>query len=371
MNADERVYWAVLSGVEGIGPKTFRTLLSRFGSAAATWNAPQDELERAGISSRALRNLLAARGKVEPKAVADKVEALGASILTLEDEAYPALLRNLDDAPPVLYVKGSLLPDDEWAVAVIGTRKPTPNGLAMARNLAGTLARNGVTIVSGLAQGIDTAAHRAAIEVGGRTIAVMGTGIDVIYPPQNRKLAAEITGNGALITSFPPGTPPEARNFPARNRLISGMALGVLVVEAPERSGALITVDHALEQGREVFAVPGSPLTPASRGCNRLIQSGAHLVMGAEDVLEALNLTMAPLHMEADAVVPESEAEKTLLEVISDEPMHVDQICRKTGIPIYEVNSTLAQMELKGLVRNVGGMHYVLARESRTAYIVD
>jgi DNA processing protein len=268
-------------------------------------------------------------------------------------------------------VKGELKPEDEWAVAVVGTRRASAYGREAARRLAGDLAANGVTVVSGLAWGIDSHAHRAALEAGGRTIAVLGHGLDQVYPPQNRKLAAEIVERGALVTEYGLGTRPEASNFPARNRIISGMSLGTLVVEAGTSSGALITADFAAEQGRDVFAVPGNIFARGATGTNRLIQQGAKLVLSVEDVLEELNLTMVSAFREAQEVVPANETESLLLEHLSEEPIHVDELGREVGLPISTVSSTLALMELKGLVRQVGGMNYVVAREERAAYRIE
>jgi DNA processing protein len=233
------------------------------------------------------------------------------------------------------------------------------------------LARNKVTVVSGLARGIDGEAHRAALEAGGRTIAVLGSGIDIVYPAEHRKLANAIVENGALVTEYPLGAPPESGNFPPRNRIISGMSLGVVVVEAGETSGALITADYALEQGREVFAVPGNVFRKKSRGTNMLIHEGAKPVLSIEDILEELNLTMMAQQIEVQRAIPADETEAILLEHITSEPIHIDEIGSRSGLPISQVSSTLALMELKGMVRQVGGMNYVLAREGRVEYVVD
>jgi DNA processing protein len=242
----------------------------------------------------------------------------------------------------------------------------------MVGEIAAGLAKSGITVVSGLARGIDSLAHRAALRVGGRTVAVLGCGIDIIYPDEHRGLAKNIIERGAIITEYPLGTKPEGGNFPARNRIISGLSLGTLVIEAGKRSGALITADYALEQGREVFAVPGNINSPKSVGTNRLIQEGAaKLVISEEDVLEELNLTLVEHHQEVRMAVPEDERESQILQCISTEPIHVDEIGQKTGLPIAEVTSTLAMMELKGMVRQVGGMNYAVAREARVEYIVD
>jgi DNA processing protein len=301
----------------------------------------------------------------------ERIQVEGARIVTLEDESYPVLLRKIEDPPPLLYVKGTLTSQDEWSVAVVGTRRASTYGREAASLIAGGLARSGITVVSGLARGIDSQAHRAALDSGGRTIAVLGCGIDVVYPPENVKLAQQVVRNGALVTEFALGTRPDARNFPPRNRIISGMTLGAVVVEAGQRSGANITAGYAAEQGREVFAVPGRITSPGSRGTNRLILDGASPVVEVKDVLEALNLQMVGHHEAARDVVPDTEMEARILQYLSSDPVHLDDVGRQIGAPIHEISSALAMMELKGMVRQVGGMTYVVARERGVGYIVE
>jgi DNA processing protein len=256
-------------------------------------------------------------------------------------------------------------------VAVVGTRRATSYGKTVTERLATDLAVNHVTVVSGLARGIDGTAHQATLKAGGRTIAVLGCGLDLIYPPEHRHLAQDVVEHGALVSEYCLGTRPEASNFPPRNRVISGLSLGVLVVEAGIKSGALITADYAADQGREVFAVPGNLYARSSVGTNRLIQEGAKLVAGAEDILEELNLMMVAQQVEVRAVVPETEIEALLIQYLSLEPVHVDEISLKVELPIAEVTSNLALMELKGMVRQVGGMNYVLLHERSAEYRVD
>jgi DNA processing protein len=349
----------------------FRALLNHFGDLEEAWRADARELKAAGLDRRALSNLMTARSTISLDEEMGKIERQGARVLTWDDPAYPPRLLNIYDPPPVLYVKGEILEEDQWAVAVVGTRGATVYGKEAARRIAGGLARNGLTIVSGLARGIDSEAHRAALDAGGRTIAVLGSGVDIIYPAEGRRLAQAVVERGALVSEYAIGTPPEAGNFPPRNRIISGLALGVVIVEAGERSGALITADYALDQGREVFAVPGNIFRKKSKGTNNLIQQGAKPVLSVEDVLEELNLTMVSQQAEVRAIVPENETEAALLEYITADPVHVDEIGQKSGLPIAQVSSTLALMELKGMVRQVGGMNYVLAREGRVEYVVD
>jgi len=364
-------YWVGFNIVRGIGPMRFRALLDHFGDLETAWHADAHELKGAGLDQRAIENLMATRSKISLDEEMEKIERQGVKVLTWNDPAYPSRLLNIYNPPPVLYVKGKILDEDQWAVAVVGTRAATVYGKEATRRIAGDLARNKVTIISGLARGIDSEAHRAALDAGGRTIAVLGSGLDIIYPAESRGLAQAIIEQGALVSEYAMGTHPEASNFPPRNRIISGLSLGVVIVEAGERSGALITADYALEQGREVFAVPGNIFRKKSIGTNRLIQQGAKPVLSVEDILEELNLTMVSQQAEVRAMVPENETEATLLKYITAEPIHVDELGRKSGLPIAQVSSTLALMELKGMVRQVGGMNYVLAREARVEYVVD
>jgi DNA processing protein len=338
---------------------------------ARAWHAPSEELARAGLDRRSLKNLLAARSTLDLDRELERIAAVGAQVLTWESPIYPRLLREIADPPPVLYVKGTLTEEDAWAVAIVGTRRALAYGREVTRRLATALARSGITIVSGLARGIDAEAHWAALHSGGRTIAVFGCGIDRIYPPEHRKLAEEIVAHGALVSDYPLGTPPEGPNFPPRNRIISGLSLGVLVTQAGMRSGALITSDFAAEQGRDVFAVPGSILAHGCAGTNALIQDGAKVVLGPEDVLEELNLTMVAEQTEARQVLPADETEASLLACLSTEPVHVDELLRQVNLPVAQVTSTLALMELKGMVRQVGGMKFVVAREPGVVYAVD
>ena len=368
----DRKYWVGFNLVIGIGPVKTRMLLSAFdGDLATAWNADVEALRAAGLDRRAMDNLQETRATRDLDAEMERICAQGVSVLTWEDEAYPGLLGQIYDPPPVLYLKGQLLPEDEWAVAVVGTRAATTYGKEVATRIAGGLARNGVTIISGLARGIDSTAHRAALDAGGRTIGVLGCGLDIIYPPENRRLAAQIIQQGALASEYPLGTPPEGGNFPPRNRIISGMSLGTVIVEAGRRSGALITADFASEQGRDVFAVPGNIFRRASQGTNALIQDGAVPVLSVEDILEALNLSMVSQQRAARAIIPENETESRLLEYLSADPVHVDEIGQQVGLPISDVTSALALMELKGMVRQVRGMHYVLAREQGVEYVID
>lgn len=359
---DERIYWVAFNRVSGIGPARIRALLDEFGSLSAAWHADARSLVRAGLDRRALENWWETRRRLDLEAEQARLRKLGVQVLTWNDAEYPALLREIPSSPPVLYVRGELLPADEWAIAVVGTRRVTSYGEAVTRKLVAELAAAGVTIVSGLALGVDALAHHVALENGGRTIAVLGSGVDQLYPARNRGLASRIMRQGAIISDYPLGTPPDASNFPPRNRIISGLARGTLVVEAGETSGALITANYALEQGREVLAVPGSILSRSSRGTNALIRDGAIPVLEAADVIRALDLEMAIPQREVRELIPADEQEARLLALLNDEPCHVDELGRMAQMAAGELNSLLAIMELKGLVRRVGAMSYVRAR---------
>lgn len=367
---DNLRYWLGFNLVRGIGPVRMQMLLDVFGDVKSAWEAPEQALYAVKLGRRAHRNLLQVRHEVDLDAVIRHVERVGVHVLTWDSTDYPALLRNIPDAPPVLFVRGEITPADEWAVALVGTRKATVYGREVAHRLAGDLAHSGVTVISGLARGVDSVAHKATLEAGGRTIAVLGSGVDYIYPAEHRKLAEEIVETGALVSDFPLGTRPEASNFPARNRIISGLSLGTIVIEAGLRSGALITADFALDQGREVFAVPGSILSPASVGCNRLLRDGAHVITEVNDVLETLHLDHVSEKLMARKILPDNETEATILEHLSAEPVHLDALARGTELPVEVVSSTLVMMELKGMARQVAPLQYVVAREPDEAYIL-
>jgi DNA processing protein len=364
-------YYIGFNLVRGIGPARLRALLEAFGDVERAWHAPAGALRQAGLDRRSLQNLLETRARVDLEREVQRAAAAGLEVLTWESRGYPQLLCEVPAPPPVLYVRGQLQPEDVWAVAVVGTRRAGVYGREVTRRLVAELARSGITIVSGLARGIDGTAHRAALEAGGRTIAVLGCGADLIYPPEHRELARQIIAHGALVSEYPLGTPPEAGNFPPRNRIISGLSLGVLITEAGRGSGALITADYAAEQGRDVFAVPGSILAAGCAGTNRLIQDGARMVLESADVLRELNLTMVAEQTQAREALPGSETEAALMACLGAEPTHVDDLGRTVGLPIAEVTSTLALMELKGMVRQVGGMKYVTAREPGAHYVVE
>lgn len=369
---DDQKYWLGFSLVKGIGPAKVRALWDHFGSLAYAWQAHEKELQRLGLGAAAIESLINTRAELHLDQAWEKLQQQGVQLLTWDAPSYPRYLIEIPNAPPVLYLKGNLLEQDQWAVAVVGTRRLTTYGRQVTHELVTGLVRHGVTIVSGLAKGIDAVAHKAALDAGGRTLAVLGSGLDNIYPAENRKLAQRISnGQGAVISEYPMGMPPDARNFPPRNRLISGLSLGVVIIEAGEKSGALITASFALEQDREVFAVPGPINSAASQGTNRLIQEGAKLVTRVEDILEELNLLQIAEQAAIQAVVPDSPEEAVLLNHLTRQPTHIDELVRMSGLNGATTSSTLMLMELKGVVQQVGGMNYVLLREPDVEYKIS
>ncbi len=366
-------YWIGFNRAKGIGPIRLRALIHHFGDVEAAWRASPEALQAAGLDQRTLHSLLSTRATCDLDAELRAVERAGARIMTIDDADYPALLKKIYDPPAVLYVKGTLIESDCRAIAVVGTRRATSYGKTMTQEIVGPLARQGLTIVSGLARGIDAVAHRAALDVGGRTIAILANGIDQVYPPEHRTLAEEIVEHGALLTELPIGARPESQHFAPRNRIVSGLCLGTVVVEAAEKSGALMTANLALDQGRDVFAVPGNALSPASKGTNALIQAGARMVTSAEDILLELapGATIAELTPQVTADVEPfaaNEIEAAILDRLSVEPQHIDDLVHQSGLSVWQVSSTLTILETRGLVEQVGIMQYALARKASGMY---
>lgn len=359
-HSEQDKYWLGFNIVAGIGTAKLQALLDAFGTAEAAWNASPLELERLGLDRRARENLLHARQTVDLEAKLTHVRRAGITLLHWNTADYPRYLREVPMPPPVLYMHGRLTEQDQFAVAIVGTRKLTSYGKQMARELAVGLAQKGITVVSGLAKGVDAVAHQAVLDAGGRTIAVLGSGLDHVYPPENRTLAKQIaeSGQGAVISEYELGTKPQAKNFPPRNRIISGLSLGTIVVEGDMTSGAMITAKFALEQNREVFAVPGYVTSPASSGPNWLIQQGAKLITNVQDVLDELKLGEPAEKAAVQMALPTSPEEAELMPFLTREPQHVDDIARTADLPSAYVSSTLMMLELKGLVQHVGGMKY-------------
>ena len=370
MDNKDLKHWLGFSLIPGIGPVRFGQLENHFKMLKAAWCAGPAELRQAGLDESIVRNIERTRPKIDLESGMQELEKLGIRLLTWHDAAYPARLKEIHDRPALLFVKGELRAEDEWSLAIVGTRQPTIYGRQVAEEMAAALAQNHITVVSGLARGIDAISHQAALAAGGRTLAVVGGGLDSVYPTENSELARRIVEHGALISEYPPGTRPRPENFPRRNRILSGLCLGVLVVEAGETSGALITARLALEQNREVFAIPGSILSVASEGTNKLIQEGAKLVSRVSDILEELNLTAVAHQIEMKEAIPATEAEALLLKYIGAQPLHIDEICRISRLPAQTVSGTLAMMELKGMVKQVGAMNYALVREAHERYML-
>jgi len=361
-----------LHRIHRLGSVRFGVLERAFPTVEAAWRASESELVDAGLDAKTAQAIAKARSEIDPAAEMARLDAAGIRAFARSGPGYPSRLREIDDAPPVLYVRGEWAPEDEWSVAVVGTRRATAYGRQAATELSRGLAANGVTVVSGLARGVDTIAHRTALDAGGRTVAVLANGLDTIYPPENRRLADEIAERGAVISDYPLGTKPRADFFPRRNRILSGLSLGTLVVEGDYQSGSMITAKFAMEQNREVFAVPGSIFSPQSRGPLSLIKDGATPVATAQEILEALNLTRIGAQLDfGRAAPPESPDERALMGALTREPRHIDEVARRTGLAAAIVSSTLALLELKGLVRDVGGLNFVRIRDDDAPYSVE
>lgn len=354
----DAAFWLAISRVPHIGPVRIERLVQRFGTLESAWLASSDEL-RSVLEPRPLAEMLDTRRNIEPL---DELERLAAQQIRVAypgHPLYPPLLAEISGRPSVLYIRGELTSADATAVGIVGTRRATPYGRQISGSIASELGRAGVTVVSGLARGVDAAAHHAALESGGRTIAVLGSGVDVIYPSEHRKLAERILESGAIVSEQPPGAKPDAQNFPARNRIISGMSVGVVIVEAPMRSGALITASFAADQGREVFVVPGSVQSQNSEGTNLLLRDGARIVRNGLDVLEDLNLTAQSTNGATQGRLPLDERELALYTAIGGEARHIDELAEATGLSASQTSALLLTMELNGLVRNYGAQYYV------------
>jgi len=367
---DDKKYWIGFNLIKGIGAVRMQALIQYFGDLEAAWRAAPAELAEARLGKTLIERVIQAREGVDLDKLWERIEKQGIKILTWQDESYPQRLKEIDQPPPVLYIRGNYLPDDLFAVAIVGTRRVTPYGRQITEELSAFLAANGITVISGLARGVDAIAHQSTLKAGGRSIGVLGSGVDKIYPPEHRGLAEQMMERGAIISDYAPGTPPDASNFPPRNRIISGLSLAVVVIEAGETSGALITSEFAAEQGREIFAVPGSILAPQSKGTNKLIQQGALPLLSVNDLMQALDLTRVGEHKAARKIIPADETEARLMNVLGNEPLHVDEIRNQSELPIEKVSAALALMELKGMVRQVGGMNYVAVREIQSDYLV-
>lgn len=372
MHSDKLKYWLALKSIAGIGNIVFTTLIDNFGTLEAIFSASLSELQATrGVTKKAASDIAGFKEWDSIGKYLEITEKTGIDIVTYQDELYPLKLLEICDFPPLLYVKGCLKKTD-INISVVGSRLASTYGKYTTEKMSRELAYRGITIVSGLARGIDSAAHRGALTARGRTIAILGSGLDVIYPPENKKLFSAICENGAVVSEFPLGTPPRACNFPARNRIISGMSYGVVVIEAGEKSGSLITARLALEQGREVFAVPGTIDSTGSKGTNKLIKQGAKLIENTDDVLEEilpqLEKTSMPEALsrsgQESCIVKKKEnlssTDRQIIEILSNSSLHIDDLISVTGLSPSDILSSLTTLELNGIIKQHPGMYFSL-----------
>ncbi len=355
----KKYYLVALCAFPDFGSVRIGLLLSYFKSAENVWNASMGQLLEVGLKQSIVDKFITHRNNFDFKGYFEKLEKYGIKYFTKKDKEYPKNLKGLDNAPVVLYAIGNLKPVDDNAVAIVGTRKMTYYGREVAEKFSGELASYGITIVSGLARGIDTIAHKSALAVGGRTIAVIAGGLDNIYPPENIKLAKDIVNKGsAILSEYPLGYPALPTNFPSRNRIVSGLSKAVVVVEGYKKSGTLLTASNAAEQGRTVFAVPGQIYSPMSEAPHFLLQNGAKWAFSSKDILDELDLQVKVDKNAVLKVLPDTEEEKQIYEILAKGPLHLDEIVRITKADISNVSSTLMSMTLKGMVKEVGGGVY-------------
>lgn len=351
--------WILLSKISSYGFSGINNLVEKVGSPDEIISAPLEKIKHVSKIEKGTIKLI--RKKALEISLEDDyrlIQKHNVKLIKYTDPSYPDSLKNISDPPFLIYLRGELKKEDEKAVALVGTRRATAYGKIAAKKLARELARAGLTIVSGMARGIDTCAHEGALEEGGRTIAVLGCGVDIVYPPENNSLMKEIIDHGAVISEFSLGTKPFARNFPRRNRIISGLSRGVVVVEAPLKSGALITADFALEQGKEVFAVPGIITSPYSKGTNRLLKEGAKVVEDAADVLEEIGVSFSDIKISSfDNQL--SFEEKIVLDELTAKPSHIDELIKKTGLPVGKIADILIKLQLKGMVKELPGKFFI------------
>ncbi|MCX6766622.1 MAG: DNA-processing protein DprA [Candidatus Moranbacteria bacterium] len=362
-NKNEIIYWHAFNSIDGFGPQAFKKLLAGFANLEEAWKSTDsDRLEQLGLTKKQIDNFFQFRQSHSPDLLFDELAKENIEILTTKDEAYPPQLKEIASTPPVLYLRGDKSILSNKSIAIVGSRKFTEYGQRVTENLTRDLVRAGLTIVSGLALGIDGIAHRAALDAGGITAAVLGTGIDdaTIYPREHFNLARRIIENsGSLLTEQPPQTPSLKQNFPARNRIMAGLTLGTLVIESAESSGSLITANFALEQNREVFAVPGDIFSPQSTGANLLIKKGAKLVTSAADILEELSLSRTQPELPLKIFEPKTDEEKIIWKNLSNDPLHIDKISKMTRLDTAAVSSVLGMMEIENVVKDVGGKNYI------------
>lgn len=365
---DPKAYWIGFNKIKGIGAVRLRQLQDYFGNLEIAWSASYEALRHAGLGEKVSRSFIQSRQDMNLEFEMERISKLGIKVVTVMEDDYPRRLKEIDQPPPVLFIKGNLHHQDDWAVAIVGTRQNSAYGRQLTEELASFLAVNHITVVSGLARGIDIIAHEAALKAGGRSIAVLGCGVDQIYPPEHRNTAERMVCNGALISEYAVGTPPDGLNFPPRNRIISGLSLATVVIEAGETSGALITSTFAINQGREVFAAPGFYYAPKSKGTNRLIRDGARPLLDFNDILEALQLEHVDHFQKAQRDLPVDPLQNVLFEVLSKEALYIDDILARTGLPVDKVSSALTIMELKGWIKQTGPMTFFAIKEASGNY---
>ncbi len=356
-------YWVAISFVENFGPQKFKRLAMFFPDMKTAWEASEKELLWAGLAEKDVDAIKQQRATLDPHATWAHLGTLGIRAITLQDPEYPDLLKQIYGPPPVLYAKGRSLKRIQPIIAVVGTRNMTSYGRMATESIVHDLARAGVVIVSGLALGIDAEAHAACLQAKGVTIAVLGSGLAQIYPRENERLAKRIEQQGTLVSEYPPHVRPQKYHFPVRNRIIAGLALGTIVIEGDEDSGSLITARRALDENRDVFAVPGNIFHASSRGPNALIQMGAKPVVSARDVLEALDIKQVEQMVAVQESFGDTTEEKIVLELLTGEPLHIDELIKRSKLETSVVHSTLTLLEMKGLAKNTGAMQYVRARK--------
>jgi len=363
MEEQQLKYWLAWNKISLLGAKRFYKLLEYFGTVEEAWRTKSEEIIKLlNLPPASAEKIFQEKDALNVDKELELLNRYQIKVVTVKDASYPERLKQISFPPPVLYYRGSIIPDDRYAISIVGSRKATYYGKMVAENLSKDLASFGLTIISGMARGIDTAAHIGALAMKGRTLAVLGSGLNQIYPPENRRLAEEIESYGAIISEFSLFTKPERQNFPRRNRIISGLSLGVIVVEADEKSGALITADFALEQGREVFAVPGNVNSSLSKGTHNLIKQGAKLVHNYEDILEELPLQINQRINKKKERINQStldEEEKIILQLINQEPVHIDQIITFSHLPVSKVSEILLKLELKDLIKEISGKKFI------------
>lgn len=363
LTEDELKYWIAFNQFSYIGPKRFAKILNYYPDVKTAWSSSRSELLATGLKEKIVDKFITERNSIDPGKVLSEVYRNKINILTIKDPTYPQLLNNIPNPPVLIYYQGEAFKEqDNYSLAVVGARKISPYGQQTTEGLVRGLSQNGLVIVSGLALGVDAAAHTTCIAHQGRTIAVLGSGLDKIYPSTHTPLARRIVDTGGLmISEFPLGTPSYRSNFPHRNRIIAGLTRGTLIIEATKKSGSLITAQLALEFNREVFAVPGSIYSELTQGPHALIKQGAQLVTSAQDIMQALNLSNFTENIQARSILPQTPEEQLIVDLLSASTRTVDELIKNTKLDAKKINSILVSMELKGLIRSLGSQNYTMA----------